>query len=402
MSVWNPENIKDVAESIGIATLTDDATRALTSDVEYRLSQVLEEALKFMRHGKRTTMTTQDISQALRALDVEPLYGYESTRPLRFGEASIGPGQPLYYVEDEEVDLEKLINAPLPKNPTTAESRNQELAAKGSNANPNLAAMSGNDNVTVKPLVKHVLSKELQQYFEKVCSALLDESNNEYRVAALASIGSDPGLHQLVPYFVQFIAEKVTHSIKNIFVLTQMMELTHSMLNNKSLFIDPYIASLIPPILTCLVGRNLGSPSSDPLSSYPLRQTAASLFKLITKRYSKSSQMLKPRLARTCLKHFLDPTKPLCSQYGGIIGLQAVGGVEVVRALVVPNLKEYESVIRDALEGMDEGKRREGEMVVQALMQALAELEGESVGAVNGLVNGHASEMKGALEEKIG
>ena len=68
----------------------------------------------------------------------------------------------------------------------------------------------------------------------------------------------------------------------------------------------------------------------------------------------------------------------------------------------MPNLKEYESVIRDALEGMDEGKRREGEMVVQALMQALAELEGESVGAVNGVVNGHASEMKGGLEEKIG
>ena len=117
MSVWNPENIKDVAESIGIANLSEDATRALTSDIEYRLAQVLEEALKFMRHGKRTNLTTQDISQALRALDVEPLYGYESTRPLRFGEASIGPGQPLYYVEDEEMDFEKLINAPLPKVP---------------------------------------------------------------------------------------------------------------------------------------------------------------------------------------------------------------------------------------------------------------------------------------------
>lgn len=50
-------------------------------------------------------------------LDVEPLYGYESTRPLRFGEASIGPGQPLFYVEEEELDFEKLINAPLPKVP---------------------------------------------------------------------------------------------------------------------------------------------------------------------------------------------------------------------------------------------------------------------------------------------
>lgn len=117
MSVCNPDNIKDVAESLGITSLSDDVLQGLSSDIEYRLSQVLEEALKFMRHSKRSILSTQDIAQALRVLDIEPLYGYESTRPLRFGEASIGPGQPLYYVEDEEVDFEKLINAPLPKVP---------------------------------------------------------------------------------------------------------------------------------------------------------------------------------------------------------------------------------------------------------------------------------------------
>ena len=277
MSVWNPENVKDVAESIGITSLSDDVLQSLTSDIEFRLSQVLEEALKFLRHSKRSVLSTQDIAQALRTLEIEPLYGYESTRPLRFGEASIGPGQPLFYVEDEEIDFEKLINAPLPKvpreisftahwlavegvqpsipqNPTTAESRNQELVAKGSNANPNLAAMSGNDNVTVKPLVKHVLSKELQLYFEKICSALLDETNNDYRIAALASIASDPGLHQLVPYFVQFIAEKITHTLKSYFVLEQMLELTHSMLDNKSLHIDPYVSCS---------SVNITSPGSD-------------------------------------------------------------------------------------------------------------------------------------------
>jgi transcription initiation factor TFIID subunit 6 len=117
MSVWNPDNIRDVAESVGIANLNNDVTENLARDVEYRVAQVLEEALKFMRHGRRTVLTTQDISHALRVLDVEPLYGYESTRPLRFGEASLGPGQPLFYIEDEEVDFEKMINAPLPKIP---------------------------------------------------------------------------------------------------------------------------------------------------------------------------------------------------------------------------------------------------------------------------------------------
>lgn len=117
MSVWNPENIRDVAESVGIGALNDEVVDNLARDVEYRISQVLEEALKFMRHAKRTLLTTQDISHALRVLDVEPLYGYESTRPLRFGEATLGPGQPLFYVEDDEVDFEKLINAPLPRVP---------------------------------------------------------------------------------------------------------------------------------------------------------------------------------------------------------------------------------------------------------------------------------------------
>jgi len=117
MSIWNSDNITDVAESVGIGSLNRDVVEQLARDVEYRLSQVVEEGLKFMRHGKRTTLTTQDISNSLRLLDIEPLYGYESTRPLRFGEASIGPGQPLFYVEDEEIDFEKLINAPLPKVP---------------------------------------------------------------------------------------------------------------------------------------------------------------------------------------------------------------------------------------------------------------------------------------------
>jgi transcription initiation factor TFIID subunit 6 len=116
-SVWNPDNVRDVAESVGIASLADNVVEELARDVDFRLAQVLEEAMKFMRHGKRTTLTTHDISHALKVLNVEPLYGYESTRPLRFGEASLGPGQPLYYVEDEEVDFEKLINAPLPKVP---------------------------------------------------------------------------------------------------------------------------------------------------------------------------------------------------------------------------------------------------------------------------------------------
>jgi transcription initiation factor TFIID subunit 6 len=281
MTLWGQDTVKDVAESVGIINLNKDVNQALCRDVEYRISQVVEEALKFMRHAKRTILWSQDISQALRVLDVEPLYGYDTTRPLRFGEASIGPGQPLFYVEDEEMDFEKLINAPLPKvpreisftgeldcesaapelrliypahwlavegvqptipqNPTSNDSRSLELLPKGPNANSALAAMSGADSTATKPQVKHILSKELQLYFEKVCQSVLDETQEEYRTAGLASLKDDPGLHQLVPYFVQFIAEKVTHNLKDLFVLTQMMNVTEALTSNDKLDLAPYV-----------------------------------------------------------------------------------------------------------------------------------------------------------------
>ncbi|KAF7720184.1 Transcription initiation factor TFIID subunit [Penicillium ucsense] len=422
MSVWNPDNIRDVAESVGITNLNHDVTENLARDVEYRVAQVLEEALKCMRHGKRTLLTTSDISNALRNLDVEPLYGYESLRPLRFGEASLGPGQPLFYVEDEEVDFEKLINAPLPKvprevtftghwlavegvqpsipqNPTAADSRNLELVSKGPNANSTLAAMSGSGDVSVKPTVKHVLSKELQLYFEKVCSAFLDETSEEYRTSAYASLRDDPGLHQLVPYFVQFIAEKVTHTLKDIFVLTQVMHMAEALVQNTSLYVDPYIASLVPSILTCLVGRSLGG-ANDLSEQFALRDLAASLLGLIAKKYSHSSHMLKPRLVRSCLKSFLDPSKPFGAHYGAVIGLQAVGGAEVIRVLVIPNLKDYSKLLGDGLD--DSARRPAAERVLSVLLGVLASLRDAQPALSNGHAETVSDDMRGMLTEKIG
>ncbi|KAL3478449.1 S-adenosylmethionine decarboxylase [Aspergillus californicus] len=423
MSVWNPDNIRDVAESVGIVSLNNEVVENLARDVEYRISQVLEEALKFMRHSRRTVLTTQDIALALRVLDVEPLYGYESTRPLKFGEASLGPGQPLFYVEDEEVDFEKLINAPLPRvpreigftahwlavegvqpsipqNPTAADSRNLELMSKGPNANATLAAMSGAGNVAVKPAVKHILSKELQLYFEKVCNAFLDESSEKYRTSGFSSLREDPGLHQLVPYFVQFISEKVTHGMKDIFVLTQVMHMAEALVQNKSLFVDPYIASLVPPILTCLIGRQLGG-TVDLSEQFALRDLSASLLGLIASKYSHSSHTLKPRLARSCLKTLLDPSKPFGAHYGAIIGLKSVGGPEAVRVLIIPNLPTYGELLKDGL--ADENNRKpEAEHVLAVLLGVLGSLKESATP----LTNGHGVGMVGEesrrrLEDRI-
>lgn len=64
--------------------------------------------------------------------------------------------------------------------------------------------LSSQNEVEVKPLVRHVLSKELSLYYERIVSSVLSP-DSKLRNAALSSLRHDPGLHELTPYFTQFI-----------------------------------------------------------------------------------------------------------------------------------------------------------------------------------------------------
>ena len=292
------------------------------------------------------------------------------------------------------------VQPSIPQNPTTADSRNQDLLPKGAGANPNLAAINGAAGPGSKPLVKHVLSEEQQLYFEKICSAITSEHDEPNRLGAFASVRGDPGVHQLTPYFVNYATEKVTHNLKNLFILRQMLELISSMLDNESLFLDPYITSLVPPVLTCLISPHLGSPGSQ-LEHFPLRALASSIMGRIAKKFGKSSYSLRPRLARTCLKQFLDPKKPLEVHYGAILGLKAVSGREGVRQLILPNLKEYSTLLQ---EGLDAGSpsSSSAEYVVGAIIGGLQELKDEAGPLVNGYASGNAEAQRGELDAAIG
>ncbi|KAI9884120.1 MAG: decapping endonuclease targeting mRNA [Watsoniomyces obsoletus] len=463
MSKWAPDNIRDVGESVGFNHLDDELITAVASAVESILSTVIEKALVLVQASGRSALTTRDIGNALQVLGVEPLYGYESTRRLRFGEAFIGSGHPIYYVEDEEMDLEKLINAPLPKvprpmaltghytalegvqptipqNPTTAESLMQVIGPKLPGANASGLALT--DDVTVRPRVHHVVSEEHQQYFERVAAALLDPDDEHTRRAALSSVRFESGLHQLVPYFVQFIGEKVTHNLRDVFVLTQVMHLAAALMVNNNLHFEPYAGFIVPPILTCVVSRRLGNDAT-PLATFALRALGSSILGLICWKFSAISPTLRPRLVRAFLKIFLNPNATVGMQYGAMKGMHDVGGPESIRTFILPNLKEYGNLLlinyrtpeEDQERGVHERENHEGEngnhdsnddlrpesgMVMKAILEALLTLENKNDlrplrinAAQQPLTNGHSTTGAGQndaeeellrtrLQEKLG
>lgn len=411
-TLWSPiDTVKDVADSLGLTDLNDEASRNLAMDVEYRIHEILEQAVKFMRHSKRRTLTTTDVEKALRVLNVEPLYGYDVSRPLNFKEALVGNGQTLYYIDDEEIDFEKLINQPLPKvprsttftahwlaiegvqpaipqNPLESEIRSLLPASRGAITNVlnnNDSAVTSNNNTTnghstnnnstsgtsskdteIKPLVKHVLSKELQLYFDKVIQALTNQEDTEealhFKQAALTSLRSDPGLHQLVPYFVQFISEQITHNLNNIALLSTMLEVIYSLLSNDNIFLDPYIHALMPCILTLLLAKRIGSNNDD--EHFAVRDFASSLLEHVCKNYGKAYTTLKPRVTRTLLKAFLDSNKPVGTLYGAIIGLKNLGD-EVIRIIILGNLQNWSLIVLDSL------KNDEKSLLIGTIIKAL-------------------------------
>lgn len=401
-TLWSPhDTVKDSAELLGIA-LPEEAAKNLAMDVEYRIHEILETAIKFMRHSKRRLLSTSDINNALKVLNIEPLYGYDQSQPLVFKEALFGAGgQTLYYIDDNEIEFEKLINQELPKvprqttftahwlaiegvqpmipqNPLALEIKNLPPIVRGATSSmlsndvlggtsatvvsdeskgvTSLKKKKGDKDVEVKPLVKHVLSKELKLYFDKVVEVLVltAPEKESLREAALSSLRTDPGLHQLVPYFIQFVAEQITNHLRNIDILITMLDVISALYDNKTIFLAPYVHALMPCILTLLLAKRIGTPTKEAADDeailellkgqFAVREFASLLLEHVINAYGSSYSTLKPRVTRTLLRALLDSSKPIGTHYGALLGLEKLGP-EVIKLVLVANLKLWHKLV---------------------------------------------------------
>ncbi|KAJ3033998.1 hypothetical protein HK097_004652, partial [Rhizophlyctis rosea] len=354
MSVFPKETVQSIAETVGL-NLKDDVANALTQDVEYRLREIVNEAKKFAHHSHRQKLTSEDINHALRVRNVEPIYGYSAGAPSTF---KIIPSvqQRLFYLEDREIDLDEVIYGPLPSVPMDVTFTGHWLAIDGIQPsivqNPTPSDLRDIQTNIIRPhgtaaaqfapdnapdlLVKNTLTKELQMYYDKITASLTGGAE-DVRNVAVESVRTDPGIQGLVPYFVQFLGERISKDVKNLQNNWAMMRLTRAILDNPNLTVEPYLHQLIPPILTCIVAKRL-SPSPSVDDHHSLRRYAANLIAYICTTYSAAYPSLQPRVTKTLLKAFLDSTKGLATHYGALCGLAGLGE-QVVEALVRPGLK---------------------------------------------------------------
>lgn len=240
-------------------------------------------------------------------------------------------------------------------------------------------------------------------YFDKVVAAIINDQSDEetiaMRTAAFASVREESGIHQLIPYFDQYISHKVTTCLNDLFVLKQMMLLLDAMIGNKNLFLDPYMASLVPPVLTCIIAHKLGTDDPEEVQKqYELRDLAASLAGAMTRNIRDATNQTKIRFVRTLLKHFLDMDFSLATHYGALKGISRMVGAEGVRRLVVHVIKPYEYMITRVAKKKGEDAV-EIQMIIAAIVESLSLIETPNEAL---LVNGDPDVDQDGLYEALG
>jgi len=386
MSLLPKESIKVLAEAAGVTSLNDETAAALASDVEYRMREIMQEAIKFMRRSKREMLTTDDVNSALRLRNVEALYGFSSIEPLKF--RRLAGTNDLVYIADQELDFQSILNAPLPKCPRDVSLTAHWLAIDGIQPaipqnpspgdlaptnkktrmiSPSDSTISSDTPIEVIPIVKHVLSKEMQLYYEKIIAAIRGKEEEIFE-AALNSLRSDPSLHQLLPYFTQFVHDEVTHNLRNLRLLVHIMKMVKAILDSKYLHVEPYLHQLMPPILTCLVGKTLCENPSD--NHWELRDFSAELVAKICNKFGDVYANLQSRITKTLTHALQDVTKPLTTHYGAIVGISSLG-YRSVELLLLPYVAEYMKLLAPEQQSDNQIKKLEAQRCYQAMLNAV-------------------------------
>ncbi|KAG2429868.1 hypothetical protein HXX76_010648 [Chlamydomonas incerta] len=461
-----PGSVRAIALSVDVTYLTEEAAKALAPDVEYRLREVIQDALKFARHSKRTKLTTQDVNDALRLRNIEPLYGFlNNNDPAKFVRATGAPD--LYFVRDDTVPLEQITCAPLPKapnattvmphwlfingvQPQTEENaavdprpapKRQRLAAAaaaaagagagaagagaaagqadaaagqkrkagqaeaagGAAAGAAGGAPAGQPGERVAMPVQHILSDEMQRLLQQIQATLgspspatLDAGSDErgegglwgcvleldaadrgagangsgllltpMQRAVLTTVQRDPGMQQLLPYLTKHVGDEVAGGLRQLPRLHMVLRLVQALLLNPAVSLEPYLHTLMPPLLTCLMAKSLGNgPTCD---HWALRDAAAAVVARICGRFGEPYYSLQVKVSKQLLRALLDGSKPLPTHYGAVAGLAALGPA-TVRLLLLPQLEPYLAKLQPSLPG-------------GSLAGATAAVAGGSVGA---------------------
>ncbi|XP_049599018.1 TAF6-like RNA polymerase II p300/CBP-associated factor-associated factor 65 kDa subunit 6L isoform X2 [Syngnathus scovelli] len=355
------ESVKWMAESAGVE-LDDDVAALLAEDVCYRLREATQGSSHFMRHAKRRKLTVEDFNRALRWSNVEAICGYGSQEVLPF--RSVKEGE-LFVSEEREVNLVDLALA-----------TNIPKGCAETMVRVSVSYLDGKGNVEPQgtvPSAVQSLSEELLKYYQQVTRAILGDDTHLMKVALL-DLRSNSKIAALLPYFVYVISgvKSVSHDLEQ---LNRLLHMVKSLVQNPYLYLGSYVRSLVSSVMYCILEPL--AASINPLNDHwTLRDYAALLLSHILWTHGDLVSGLYHQILLSLQKVLSDPVRPLCSHYGAVVGLHALGWKAVERVLF-PHLPAYWANLQAVLDDYSVSNaqvKADGHKVYGAILVAVERL----------------------------
>uniref|UniRef100_A0A669BQR5 TAF6-like RNA polymerase II, p300/CBP-associated factor (PCAF)-associated factor n=1 Tax=Oreochromis niloticus TaxID=8128 RepID=A0A669BQR5_ORENI len=330
------ESVRLMAEGAGVE-LGDDVAALLAEDVCYRLREATQSSSQFMRHAKRRKLTVEDFNRALRWSNVEAICGYGAQDALPF--RSVKEGE-LFFVEDRDVNLVELALA-----------TNIPKGCAETMVRVNVSYLDGKGNLEPQgtvPTAVQSLSDDLLKYYQQITRAIL---------------GEDPHLMKV---------KSVSHDLEQ---LNRLMHMVKSLVQNPYLYLGSYVRSLVSSVMYCILEPL--AASINPLNDHwTLRDYAALLLSHIFWTHGDLVSGLYHQILLSLQKVLSDPVRPLCSHYGAVVGLHALGWKAVERVLF-PHLPAYWANLQAVLDDYSVSNaqvKADGHKVYGAILVAVERL----------------------------
>ncbi|XP_035118900.1 TAF6-like RNA polymerase II p300/CBP-associated factor-associated factor 65 kDa subunit 6L isoform X3 [Callithrix jacchus] len=278
-------------------------------------------------------------------------------RPAREGE--------LYFPEDREVNLVELALATnIPKGcaETAVRVHVSYLDGKG-----NLAPQGS------VPSAVSSLTDDLLKYYQQVTWAVLGDDPQLMKVA-LQDLQTNSKIGALLPYFVYVVSgvKSVSHDLGQ---LHRLLQVARSLFRNPHLCLAPYVRCLVGSVLYCVLEPL--AASINPLNDHwILRDAAALLLSHIFWTHGDHVSGLYQHILLSLQKILADPVRPLCSHYGAVVGLHALGWKAVERVLY-PHLSTYWTNLQAVLDDYSVSNaqvKADGHKVYGAILVAVERL----------------------------
>ncbi|XP_077083953.1 TAF6-like RNA polymerase II p300/CBP-associated factor-associated factor 65 kDa subunit 6L isoform X2 [Siphateles boraxobius] len=383
------ESIKLMAESTGVE-LSEEVAALLAEDVCYRLREATQNSSQFMRHAKRRKLCVEDFNRALRWSNTETVCGYGAQdalpfRPLKEGE--------LFFVEDREVNLVELALA------TNIPKGCAEMLVR-----VNVSYLDGKGNLESQgtvPTAVQSLSEDLLKYYQQITRAILGEDPHLMKVALL-DLQSNSKIAALLPYFVYVISgvKSVSHDLDQ---LNRLLHMVKSLVQNPYLYLGSYVRSLVSSVMYCILEPL--AASINPLNDHwTLRDYAALLLSHIFWTHGDLVSGLYHQILLSLQKVLSDPVRPLCSHYGAVVGLHALGWKAVERVLY-PHLPAYWANLQAVLDDYSVSNaqvKADGHKVYGAILVAVERLLKMKALSLTLATEGGAAALPGTASGAVG